>query len=847
MFKGEKIKILISLFSVIALFFFLISSGNYSSGNNDEEYKLNRISGYATHPLHSNYSSAENGFRANNTSVSVSDDIIYKTGWYSVNGTSWRNFTFSGNYYNSEQLWLKDYVLSNFTNLGDGEHYVIIYSCKYNISYNLSWDCHGNKWQLIVINNTRVANNTNTTDTTPPIISFESPTPGNGSTVNLSTQRIVASVSDNSGRNTSSWINFDGSLIGYWRMDRYNSTGVFDDSPYSNFGRFAGGQNTDNLIQSPRGKGLWFDGVNDMINLSSSSRLDDIIPITVSAWINPTNAGGLDEGRIVGKDDCTTCWGYWRFTMGPSNNLYFEKDWGGYPLVGLSSENSIRYSSWQHVVVTYDGSRYYSNLHFYVNGVETGYDWGQDATENIGSDAPWNLYIGNIGDSTRQFSGSIDEVMIFKRVLSPSEIKALYNSNVNKFNASFSGLTNSRHNYTVYAVDDSGNLGNSGMRNFVVNAVPIATCSDGVRNQNEVFTDCGGVCPACECSSSQTEYCDIDHGTGIYTRQCVDGRYGSWGTCILEECDDGYEPVGSNECGPVQEECTPDDGSCPSGCTYSGGDTDCSPPSGSRIIINHETTDINRIPSTYINLAKNNLRLVYTSTSHGRQVYWGLNALASYNSLYGISDYITSGKLYVEYSYYGGIGGTGGCYDIGNCGDDIYYPTANYLDDHPEFNVVMWSWCSISSHNPETYIESMKSLITDYPDVHFVFMTGHTEGTCENAAVDLRNNIIRDFIYYDEFCDNHECILFDFADIEEHNPYGEDYMDDCVTENLNYDGGNWGEEYRLSNSNTHTALIPYVANFGCDHSSSPTGAYLNCALKGEAAWWMLARIVGWSG
>jgi hypothetical protein len=44
-------------------------------------------------------------------------------------------------------------------------------------------------------------------------------------------------------------------------------------------------------------------------------------------------------------------------------------------------------------------------------------------------------------------------------------------------------------------------------------------------------------------------------------------------------------------------------------------------------------------------------------------------------------------------------------------------------------------------------------------------------------------------------------------------------------------GGNWGEEYRLSNSNTHTALIPYVANFGCDHSSSPTGAYLTVPSK----------------
>jgi len=59
-----------------------------------------------------------------------------------------------------------------------------------------------------------------------------------------------------------------------------------------------------------------------------------------------------------------------------------------------------------------------------------------------------NLYIGS-WSSTRDFNGSIDEVMIFNRSLSTSEISALYNSSANKYYNNFSGLASGSHSFKV--------------------------------------------------------------------------------------------------------------------------------------------------------------------------------------------------------------------------------------------------------------------------------------------------------------------------------------------------------------------------------------------------------------
>ena len=61
--------------------------------------------------------------------------------------------------------------------------------------------------------------------------------------------------------------------------------------------------------------------------------------------------------------------------------------------------------------------------------------------------------------------------------------------------------------------------------------------------------------------------------------------------------------------------------------------------------------------------------------------------------------------------------------------------TRNYLDNpaNSDVNVVMWSWCgqvsSASSATVTSYLDQMNQLESDYPDVKFVYMTGHLDGS----------------------------------------------------------------------------------------------------------------------
>ena len=48
---------------------------------------------------------AQASFTIDNNVLSISDDIIYNTGYYSVNGGSWQQFTLQGTAYGDGQPW----------------------------------------------------------------------------------------------------------------------------------------------------------------------------------------------------------------------------------------------------------------------------------------------------------------------------------------------------------------------------------------------------------------------------------------------------------------------------------------------------------------------------------------------------------------------------------------------------------------------------------------------------------------------------------------------------------------------------------------------------------------------
>ena len=280
-------------------------------------------------------------------------------------------------------------------------------------------------------------------DSTAPTITFETPpTPVNASSNSTSPVTIVANISDAS--NTSSWIDFNRTLVGYWAMDYYNSTAIFDNSTYKKNGTFNGGLGTGDLITGVRGLGLKFDGNDDYLNIGTYTYLPEY---SFSLWIKRHTYSGWDT--IIGSVGS----GY-EFDLDTSGNGTLNV----YSAGQLRSTGGLALNEWSHVVIVNNATGNF----MYINGVYN------NSNANTASISGMALGLG-IWSSDQYLNSSLDEVMIFNKSLSLTEIKALYDSKNNKFNTSSMNLSNGQNNYTVYAIDEYGNAANSGWRNFSIN------------------------------------------------------------------------------------------------------------------------------------------------------------------------------------------------------------------------------------------------------------------------------------------------------------------------------------------------------------------------------------------
>lgn len=258
----------------------------------------------------------------------------------------------------------------------------------------------------------------------------------------------------------------------------------------------------------------------------------------------------------------------------------------------------------------------------------------------------------------------------------------------------------------------------------------------------------------------------------------------------------------------------------------------------SSIIANHNSAKLNITPTNWIDSAKAKLHIAYGHTSHGSQIITGMDGLENWKgSQYAFNEGGTNGALDIDDNAFPGAS------DLGNP-DRTTWATAtrNYLNNpaNNDVNVVIWSWCgqvsSATEDDINTYLSLMSGLENDYPNVRFVYMTGHLDGSGIYGNLHQRNEQIRNY------CMNNNKILFDFADIESYDPDGNYYLDKAANDNCDYDSdgnGSRDKNWAIDWQNTHILNIDWY-NCSAAHSQA-----LNGNLKAYAAWWLWAKLAGW--
>jgi hypothetical protein len=232
-----------------------------------------------------------------------------------------------------------------------------------------------------------------------------------------------------SSQNTSGNVVASSNLIHHWKFDDTSGSTATNSANNANPGSMTNMTFENNAVTGRIGTALEFDGTDDYVTVGDLDEIE-LTPLTVAFWAKVDNTTGDYDFFVKGNHT----------TFEPII-IWFDDLVGGVADLGASNvntisvlvydgttqhwvsapNNAIATAEWNHIAVVISPAT--GDLSIYVNGE-------LEATNN----KAWNgieasadqLHLGSDVDQTYELDGCMDDIRIYNKVLTASEIREIY-------------------------------------------------------------------------------------------------------------------------------------------------------------------------------------------------------------------------------------------------------------------------------------------------------------------------------------------------------------------------------------------------------------------------------------
>ncbi len=215
-------------------------------------------------------------------------------------------------------------------------------------------------------------------------------------------------------------------LVAYYKFDESIGT-IANDSAMSNTGSLINGPTwTSGKVGSGA---IQFDGTNDYVRVGDVGAVDGLQQMTVTYWINPATLK-LRAYHVTKANAAAAAFGWAVHATDDTNDIRFQtRDISGAVVDAYTTGSFLSANAWTHVAIVFDGTQSTNSLKakIYINGSERTANYTGNFPAFL-PDTSFNLVVGWEHNTAAglSFNGLIDDVRIYDRALSSSEISEVY-------------------------------------------------------------------------------------------------------------------------------------------------------------------------------------------------------------------------------------------------------------------------------------------------------------------------------------------------------------------------------------------------------------------------------------